>query len=116
MKTGHEACRIFRFIVSGFTLAFSISVGCLTPSNAQTAAQYRQQALELSSAKSWDEAIANYHKALELEPNLPDAHNNIANLLKATDRRDEAIAEYRIALQLRPDYPEVRNNLGASLE
>ena len=38
-------------------------------SHGQTAEEYRKQAVELSCAKSWDEAIANYRKALELAPN-----------------------------------------------
>ena len=37
-----------------------------TPAFAQTAESYRQQAIELSRQKSWDEAIVLYRKALEL--------------------------------------------------
>ena len=34
--------------------------------SAQTAESYRQRAAEESRAKSWDDAITNYRKALEL--------------------------------------------------
>ena len=45
-------------------LAGSLSVPRVS---AQSAESYRQHAVELSRAKSWDEAIANYRKALVLE-------------------------------------------------
>jgi tetratricopeptide (TPR) repeat protein len=52
------------------------------PSPAQTAASYAQQAVKLSQKKSWDQAIANYKKALALEPNDPLTHYNLALTLK----------------------------------
>ncbi|PYU58433.1 MAG: hypothetical protein DMG56_20520, partial [Acidobacteria bacterium] len=52
------------------------------PSFGQTVESYRQQAIELSRHKSWDQAIASYHKALDLKPNDPDTHYNLALTLK----------------------------------
>ena len=49
---------------------------------AQTAQSYRQQAVELSRHKSWDQAIASYRKALDLEPSDADTHYNLALALK----------------------------------
>ena len=49
---------------------------------AQSAQSYRQRAIELARNKSWDQAIASYHKALDLEPNDPDTHYNLALTLK----------------------------------
>ena len=37
---------------------------------AQTADSYRQRAVQLSRAKSWDEAISNYRRALQIEINV----------------------------------------------
>ena len=47
-------------------------------SPAQTAVTYRRRAIELSQAKSWDDAIANYRKVLEIEPNDAVTHYNLA--------------------------------------
>ena len=55
-------------------LAGSLSVPRVS---AQSAESYRQRALELSRAKSWDEAIANYRKALDLEPKEALTHYNL---------------------------------------
>ena len=50
-------------------MAFLLIVGLLfaAPCFAQTAESYRKEAIEFSRAKSWDEAVASYHKALDLE-------------------------------------------------
>src|SRR5207237_10756329 len=52
------------------------------PSFAQTAQSYRQRAIELARNKSWDQAIASYHKALDLEPNDSETHYNLALALR----------------------------------
>ena len=52
------------------------------PCFSQTAESYRKQAIELSRQKSWDAAIADYRKALELEPSDADTHYNLALALK----------------------------------
>src|ERR1035438_6692871 len=46
--------------------------------SAQTVDSYRQRAAELSRVKSWDEALANYRKALELDPNDAVTHYHLA--------------------------------------
>lgn len=50
--------------------------------------------------------------AIQLEPNFPDAYNNLGNALKEQDKLDEAINAYRAALHLKPDHPHAYNNLG----
>jgi len=49
------------------------------------------------------EALAEYRKALEIDPNRFQAHNNLANLLSTTGAQDEAFREYQEALRLNPD-------------
>ena len=56
-------------------LAGSLSVPRVS---AQSAESYRQRAVELSRTKSWDEAIANYRKALVLEPKDATTHYHLA--------------------------------------
>ena len=64
----------------------------------------------------WDEAIAEFNKAIELNPKLAPPHNNLGNALKAKNRLDEAIAEFNKAIELDPKYAGAHNNLGLALE
>ena len=57
-----------------------------------------------------------YRKALQLAPNYPDAHNNLANVLKDQGKLDEAISSYRQALTLNPNHADAHNNLGNALK
>jgi tetratricopeptide (TPR) repeat protein len=49
------------------------------------------------------EAFTEYKKALELDPNLIQAHTNIGNIFFTTGQYPEAIANYRRTLEVDPD-------------
>ena len=85
-----------------------------TPSFSQTAEDYRQKAVELSRNKSWDEAISNYRKALELEPNDADTHYNLALTLKYKGEPQQAVEEFQTALRLKPKWADAHYGLGAT--
>ena len=74
-------------------------------------------AVELARAPAGrTEAIAEYEKALALEPNYPDAHNNLAvELTQVPGREDEALRHYEAAVRLRPEYAEAHYNLAVEL-
>ena len=64
------------------------------------------------------DAIAQYHEALRIEPDYPEAHFNLGAALilsRDPDVANQAIAEYRTAIRLRSDYAEAHNNLGNAL-
>src|SRR5580693_7428927 len=84
------------------------------PCFAQTAESYRQQAIEESRQKSWDQAIANYHKALELEPNDALTHYNLALALKYKGDARQAVEEFQTALRLKPKWADAHYGLGAT--
>src|ERR1700716_5758 len=98
-------------------MAFLLVLGVLsaTSSFAQTAENYRQQAIELSRTKSWGGAIANYRKALELEPNDSLTHYNLALALKYKGDPTKAVEEFKTALQLKPMWADAHYGLGATL-
>ena len=57
------------------------------------------------------EAEDRYRQALLLDPDLPEAHNNLGSLLFDTGRIYEAELSYRTALAHRTDFPEAHYNL-----
>jgi len=62
-----------------------------------------------------DEAIVQFRKALEIQPDNAEAHDNLGNALLQKGRVDEAITEYQKALKIKPDYADAHINLGNAL-
>ncbi|MBF0094512.1 MAG: tetratricopeptide repeat protein, partial [Alphaproteobacteria bacterium] len=62
-----------------------------------------------------DEAVANYRKGLESQPDYAEAHYNMALALHGLGRWDEAVASLRRALDIDPAYVDAHNNLGSVL-
>src|ERR1700719_4078166 len=115
MKSRQQASRIPVGVVSRMVLALFSSVLLIQPlCVAQSAAQYRQKAIELSQAKSWDGAIASYRQALDLEPNDPDTHYNLALTLKYKGDAKQAVEEFEATLQLKPKWADAHYGLGAT--
>lgn len=63
-----------------------------------------------------EEEEALLRRALALRPDYPEAHNNLAVLLRAKGDPAGAAGHYREALRLRPDYPEAHCNYAYLLE
>jgi eukaryotic-like serine/threonine-protein kinase len=62
------------------------------------AAQRYSQAQDLQWAGKWDEAIAAYRQAVEIDPNLSRAYSGLAATLANLGRRAEAEQYYQLAL------------------
>jgi tetratricopeptide (TPR) repeat protein len=62
-----------------------------------------------------EEAIAEYGKVLEIDPDFVAAHIDLGVALERSGRADEAIGHYRRVLEIDPNYPEAHNNLGLIL-
>jgi tetratricopeptide (TPR) repeat protein len=62
-----------------------------------------------------DEAISQYHQALQIKPDFAEARLNLGNALYQEGRMDEAISQYRQALQINPDSADTHNDLGNAL-
>ncbi len=77
----------------------------------QTAAGMLNTSLRLHQSGDFRGSIDAARKALELERDYAEAHNNIAANLASLRQWDEAIAEAREALRLEPDFPLAKNNL-----
>ena len=103
----HRLIRVWRSALCLFVLLYPAEI------TAQTAARYRKRATELSRAKSWDDAIANYRNALALEPNDAVTHYDLALALKYKGETREALKEFEAALELRPKWADAHYGLGA---
>jgi len=62
-----------------------------------------------------EEAIENFRKAVQINPNFAEALNNLGHALAAQGRLEEAIENYRKATQINPNFAVAQNNLGAAL-
>ena len=70
---------------------------------------------DLAAKGQLDEAIAEWEKALAIEPENGRAHNNLGVLLARQGRYAEAIPHYEEALKLDPQYFAIHHNLGRAL-
>ena len=66
-------------------------------------------------AGRFEDALADFDRALELRPDHPETLNNRGNALHDLGRKDEALAAYDLSLQLRPNQPVALSNRGATL-
>jgi tetratricopeptide (TPR) repeat protein len=69
----------------------------------------------LGRAGHLKDAAASYRRALALQPQLAEAHNNLADVELEQGHLDAAAGSLRRALELRPDFPEAQQNLGKTL-
>jgi len=64
-----------------------------------------------------NQALACYYSAINIRPDFPEAHNNIANILALDDRNfDHAIQHYNFAIDIKPHYYEALHNLAVVYE
>ena len=69
----------------------------------------------LEQSGSFEEAISQYRKALEIDPDLTMAHYNLGNLLDSLAREDEALVHFRRAVRSDPGHAGSHNNIGLIL-
>lgn len=72
-------------------------------------------AIESMKANRFDQAVENWRKALEMNPEDGQAHFNLGYSLNETGQPAEAMAEYRKASELSPDNPIVLANYALAL-
>jgi protein O-mannosyl-transferase len=62
-----------------------------------------------------DEALEQFQKALEINPNYAQANYNLGLALFQKGQVDGAVAKHKKAVEINPNYPEAHNNLGNAL-
>lgn len=95
----------------------NIPAGGLMSIDAPAAEFYRlfDRAWETAEKGRFDEAVAAWNEALNLNPSDSRARYNLGIALARTGRFNEAIAEYQKALEINPVFAEVHNNLGVAM-
>lgn len=80
------------------------------------AADHYHKGLTYDTLGLIDKAIKEYKKALEMNPNIPEAHYNLGYDYHIKNKMlDEAIKEYNEAIRLNPRYAEAICNMGTAL-
>jgi len=80
-----------------------------------TAGDYAKQGDACFFENRYEDAIAAYNQALQIQPDLADTWNNRGVVLTRMQRYPEAIASYEQATKIRPNYPDAWNNRGVVL-
>ncbi len=62
-----------------------------------------------------EEAESSQRKAIELNPDFPDAHSNLGNVLRDLGKLQESESSQRKAIDLNPDFANANYNLGTIL-
>ena len=80
--------------------------------DANSAVSYFDLGNSQQSAGEFEEAIASYRKAIEINPAYAIAYNNLGNTLQLLGKLAEAEESYLRALKLEENFPEALINLG----
>jgi tetratricopeptide (TPR) repeat protein len=80
-----------------------------------SAPDYAKQGDACFFENRYEDAIAAYDRALQIQPDLADTWNNRGVVLTRMQRYQEAIASYEQATKIRPHYPDAWNNRGVVL-
>lgn len=76
---------------------------------------HNQRGIELADRGWLDEALKEFTKAIELDPDSAHAHDNLATVLADKGQFREALKEYLIAIELEPLSPTAHYNLASFL-
>ncbi len=73
---------------------------------------YNSRGVLFDGENKFREAISDFTKAIELNPNYDKAYNNRGNLLMKSNRPEDAIRDYNHSIVLKPDYYGSYKNRG----
>jgi tetratricopeptide (TPR) repeat protein len=86
------------------------------PGRALSAEEHYERGYAAEEAGDAKTAMAEYRRAIALDPRLSDAQVNLGRLLHEAGQAEEALTNYRAALAVRRDDPIAAFNLGVALE
>ena len=80
------------------------------------AVDYANRGLTYARLRRYDEALADYARAIQLDPTLAQVYSNRGVAYDSLQRYDEALADYTRAIQLDSAYAPAYNNRGVTYD
>ncbi|MHC9539259.1 MAG: tetratricopeptide repeat protein [Vulcanimicrobiota bacterium] len=103
MNMSHSAKLLIIMVLSVVLLS--------TPLAAQDAQYFNNQGKSFVQRKMWDKAIEAFQRAIALQPQNFEVHNNLGFALEEAGYYKEALTEYEVALKIKPDYKPALENI-----
>jgi Tfp pilus assembly protein PilF len=97
-------------------LILVVAAGCGSSSDLSRAETQRQFGVRMAKMNLWREAMFRFRRAVEIDPNDAEAHNNLAVAYEATGDFDAAAKEYREALRLDRSNQHIQKNYSRFVE
>ena len=113
---GHSEGRDMRKMFALCTATVLLLLILLTVGCQSAAVQHNDRGVALTTEGGYDEAIAEFSKAIELEPEYVVAYSNRGYAYGLKGEWDIAIADFDKAIELAPDYVLAYNNRGYAYE
>lgn len=93
-----------------------IAVGCRSGADTRTSETQSQFGVRMAKMNLWREAMFRFRRAVQIDPNDAEAHNNLAVALEANGDFDAAAKEYREALRLDRSNQHIQKNYSRFVE
>jgi serine/threonine protein kinase len=95
---------------------FSESPNVIASSTGFTAADYNNRGVTYFRMQRFDEALADFNEAIQLNPNFVYAYTNRGGTYSSLERYDEALADYTNAIRSDPRFAPVYTARGVTYE
>ena len=106
--------RLAAALVAAATLTAGTSLG--QARRADPVEEFRQAFLQERNVRNDDKAALAYRTAIQLKPDLVEAHPGLGHVLRALGKPAEAVAAFRAAIKLKPAYAQAHHGLGTALK
>ncbi|CBN58033.1 MULTISPECIES: TIGR04372 family glycosyltransferase [Kamptonema] len=82
------------------------------PAKIRQSSEFISLLVDSTASKCFQEAIAAYRRAVELNPDFDESYRYLGEALASEGKLDEAILAYRRAIEFKPNFHELHNSLG----
>lgn len=93
-----------------------VGVSCRSAADTKTSGTQRQFGVRMAKMNLWREAMFRFRRAVQIDPNDAQAHNNLAVALEANGDFEAAAREYREALRLDKTDQHIQKNYSRFIE
>lgn len=114
-------CLVILTVLGGVGACATTTVPLATlPGSSAAAAQHNLEGIRQYQMAHWDAARGHFETAIHADPNLAEAHYNLALALHQLEAHDEATRHFKMAGKLAPKDSEIvksaiyRNHMGLS--